>query len=329
MKILLFGDLHYRESRIADCEKVLDEVYRIAGENEAGMIVNVGDTFHDKGLIRTACLESYFRKRKMFEGFKWVDLVGNHDQDDAGGVIHPLSAFGLFRKSVVINDSYHDKENDILFVSYRKDMEKFLESQPKTKVLITHTGISGAFMNDTKQDTTGVSLKALKRYQRVFSGHYHKPHEFGNVVYVGSPMQQSFGEAGQIKSMVIYNTESDEFTRSRVRGLPEHHVIKVRWLDGEPQIDKSVKTTENDFVKIDMKGEIENVRSMPRSKFDFIKCRSLRIESEIDEVHISRLGVSKDELDDESVLFEKYVDFVNPDLDRKRLLDAYKELRFG
>jgi hypothetical protein len=68
---------------------------------------------------------------------------------------------------------------------------------------------------------------------------------------------------------------------------------------------------------------------MPRSKFDLIKCRSLKIESEVNEVHISRLGMSSEELEHEDLIVEKYTDFLRPDLDRARLMEIYREMKHG
>jgi DNA repair exonuclease SbcCD nuclease subunit len=258
-------------------------------------------------------------------------VIGNHDQDDADGKVHPLSSFGLFGRSMVVDDYLKMKAEKLIFVSYRKDMESFLLSLKGKKdyTLITHTGISGAFMNDTKLDTFGVSSDATSRFKRVISGHYHKPHEFDNVIYVGSPMEHSFGEMGQAKSVVIYETDDDSFYRVPITGISKHHVVKVRWVDGEVDIKVPDDVNENDFVKVDMHGDIEQVRSMPRSKFDSIKCRSLKIESEVNEVHISRLGVSSEDLEHEGLIVEKYVDFLCPDLDKVRLMDMYRELKHG
>jgi DNA repair exonuclease SbcCD nuclease subunit len=295
------------------------------------MIVNCGDTFNDKGIVKAACLESYYKQRKRFSGCAWVDVIGNHDQGDVDGEVHPLSSFGLFSRSIVVSDFLKMKEEKIVFVAYRKDMEAFLLSL-KGKgdyTLITHTGISGAFMNDTKLDTFGVSDKVTKNFKRVISGHYHKPHEFGNVIYVGSPMEHSFGEMGQDKSVVIYETSDDSFYRVPITGLPKHHIVKVRWVDGKVDIKVPSDVTEDDFVKVDMHGDIEQVRSMPRSKFDLIKCRSLKIESEVNEVHISRLGMSSEELEHEDLIVEKYTDFLRPDLDRARLMEIYREMKHG
>jgi len=329
MKMLIFSDLHYRESRIEDCEKVLDEIKRIAKSHKVKTIVNCGDTFNDKGIVRTACLESYYRKRAEFSDVDWIDIVGNHDQDDADGKIHALSAFGLFDRATVVDDGF--RIGDLFFVPYKKDLQGYLSRLPGSNwqdvTLFCHTGIVGASMNGARADVDGLSRSLTKKFKRVISGHYHTPHEFDNVIYVGSPMQQDFSEIDQEKSVVIYDTKDDSWLRAPIRGLPRHHIATVRWIDGEVDMKVPKGITERDFVKIDMRGEIEQVRSMSRSKFDAIKCRSLKIESEIAEVYISRLGITTEELDNETLLIEKYVEFLNPDLDKEKLLGIYRELK--
>lgn len=48
--------------------------------------------------------------------------------------------------------------------------------------------------------------------KRTFSGHFHLHQTLpGQFVYVGSPLQFNFGDAGDERGIVIYDTESDTF----------------------------------------------------------------------------------------------------------------------
>jgi len=328
LRILVFSDLHYRQSRISDCEKVLGIIHSISKKENVDLIVNCGDTFHDKGLIRSSCIESYYRCRKMFD-VGWVDIVGNHDQDDSEGLIHPLYPFGLFPYSHVVSSQLIWDHEKIAFFAYTKDMDRFEILRDKSMigcVVFVHAGINGAFMNDSIEDKDGLPVEVFKKSKTVISGHYHKPHEFGNIIYVGSPMQHSFGEMDQQKSVLIYDTKDHTYSRRMIEGISKHYRVGVSWLDGEIQIESDERITPIDFVRVEMKGSVEQVRSMSRDKFDFIDCKSLKFETDVDDVFVSRLNISNDDLEHQSSLVQKYVEYLSPDLDLGRLMEVYNGL---
>lgn len=72
-------------------------------------------------------------------------------------------------------------------------------------VLVTHFTIGGATYNSDVQPQIGESNDFMipaavfddPRIDHVFSGHIHKPQDFGKVTYIGSPVRSDFGEAGQ------------------------------------------------------------------------------------------------------------------------------------
>ena len=258
MKYLFFSDLHYRETRIKDCELVLDKVMEIGKKEKVDAIVNGGDTFQDKGLIRIKCHDSYLKKRKEWDG-RWIDIVGNHDQDDRDGSVHAMKSFGLLPKSSVVDVPFFDRKNKILMLPYMHDIKDYLKITKNDDVikegewtLIAHMGVKGSFMSESKRDETGVPLEVCRYFKQVFLGHYHKPHSLENVTYVGSPLQQNFSEMGQDKGVIIFDTKDPtNFKRVEIKGTPKHHEAKLFWVDGKPKTEIP-KVNKQDYVRFDI-----------------------------------------------------------------------------
>lgn len=95
MRVLFYSDLHIRPQRFADCVRVLNEIPELVKKYKVDLVVNGGDTFETRGLIETHCLQALHRVYTDWhnEGIKQYILVGNHDQEDRDGNIHPMEVF--------------------------------------------------------------------------------------------------------------------------------------------------------------------------------------------------------------------------------------------
>lgn len=81
---------------------------------------------------------------------------------------------------------------------------------------VGHMNVAGAKVSsgqpqigkEFELDATQVSI--LARQGPVFMGHIHKPQEVGQAVMVGSVCQQDWGEEGENKRVIVYETGIDE-----------------------------------------------------------------------------------------------------------------------
>eukprot|EP01127_Copromyxa_protea_P023290 TRINITY_DN8687_c0_g1_i6.p1 TRINITY_DN8687_c0_g1~~TRINITY_DN8687_c0_g1_i6.p1 ORF type:complete len:991 (+),score=177.60 TRINITY_DN8687_c0_g1_i6:317-3289(+) len=76
-----------------------------------------------------------------------------------------------------------------------------------------HLSVSGAKLNNSATVYTGLlGADHFAPFKRVFSGHFHQHQTIGakkNVTYVGSPLQFNFGDVGEDRGIVIYNSQTD------------------------------------------------------------------------------------------------------------------------
>lgn len=335
MKHLLYSDTHWRQEKINDLIYVHKEIYKIAESHQiissGGLVINGGDTFHVRGFIPTDCWDALVQARINWNdhGITHVDIVGNHDQADKVGTIHPMKIFETFSNGYVYDKPSFNKKFRILFIPFMVNLNSWLTSGNLIEIsdcseyiVVCHAPIKGAFMNDHHKDTDGIDVGLFKQFKRVFSGHYHKRHMIGNVQYIGSPLQQDYSEMGQNKGVLIYDTEKDAVEFVEIKGTAKHYEVNVEWDDDGKIQYESPKSEDKDYVRLNLKGSKEHVYSTNQDKFE-IK-GSVKINREILSETVSRIDIGSDLT--HNTLITQYVDHVDPSLDKSKLLKIGREL---
>ena len=233
MKIALFSDIHiYKHLGYDIFPKTaftfLEYFFDYCRKRHIKKIFFAGDLFHTKTKVDTI---EFVKTKEIFsrnyQDFDIYMIVGNHDmplQNTTEGSI----LFALNDYAEVIKDySYFDlSEVRYHFMSYRKEpvLPEFKYSDGKN-ILIAHQDIVGFKMNDYRLSLEGVDLKAFKKFDIIFSGHYHMHQHKSNLVYIGSPFQINFGERGQKKGFIIFDDESFTWELKEYKKAPKFKVI--------------------------------------------------------------------------------------------------------
>lgn len=328
-KILMYSDLHLRPERLDDCDIALTAIGKIADEKMVDIIINGADTFHTRGIVNTGCLDLLDRHWREWKkaAIKQIVLVGNHDQEDQAGVVHPLRVFDDERLCKVIDVPTFIGELGIAIFPYMDEVTEEIISvfAPKSNQIpvdaIVHWGIRGARRNDNNVDSDGVPVGWLKPFRRVFSGHYHFRNAFENVQYIGSPFEQDAGEANQEKGVLIWDNQTNELEFVKIEGTRRHLVCTVEWDENDHlQTDFPDEIKKNDFCKVIVKGDAERVLNFNKSGLK-LSCEYV-IDRQIREKSFSRLGIDSSEIHNTGELIQKYVDHVKTDLDKSVLLEA-------
>lgn len=333
MKHLLYSDTHWRPERINDLVLCHKEIAKIALEHNVpqggGLVINGGDTFHTRGLIHTDCFDALVNIRSDWyaQGIRHVDIVGNHDQADRDGRIHPLKIFEKFDGWRVVDKPCYDAEYKILFIPYMRDLESFLKNAPTVDchAAIVHAGIKGAYMNDTAQDRDGVDVDLFSIFPKVFSGHYHKRQVIENVHYIGSPLQQNFNEKGQDKGVIIYDPDAQSVEFVPILGTPKHYEVECQIVDGIRVMGDTSHIEVNDVVRVKLTGRKEEIMGITQSDFG-IECSRIKISRNPLDDMVSRIAISKDDSVSFDALVDAYVGHINPELNHKKLTEMGREL---
>jgi DNA repair exonuclease SbcCD nuclease subunit len=127
--------------------------------------------------------------------------------------------------------SHPTKFMNALFIPHIRDKELMKSILSSTEAitssaLFVHADVKGASMNDLITSRHGLSESIFPTNKYIYSGHFHKPHEIqigkkkkslkssfsstssSSIRYVGSPYQTSFSESGQVKSLLLVDSNN-------------------------------------------------------------------------------------------------------------------------
>lgn len=261
-KALIWADAHIhahkdRVDRLHNCIDVLEWVFRTAAEHKVDYIFFLGDLFHERSKIDVL---NYLKTFEVFMKHMIDDsadrdmylLVGNHDMYhrerwDVNSV-KPLTA--IPRVHLI------DKPTRLIFDGRKidwmphtdnpvRDLAKLKADQGGAgDLLLGHMAVNGATLNayygtradvivEYDNDMVPVDLSVFSDWSKVLLGHYHGAQKIGNVEYVGSPLELTFGEAFQPKHLIILDLETMKQQYIVNDFSPKHLIVTPRDIENE------------------------------------------------------------------------------------------------
>lgn len=206
--------------------KMFDAFYQFCEKNNVDTVVHFGDLFHAKVSTST---EELIKITNVLAKFaeKWpvVDIAGNHDMTSFAENISLPQIFKGYQ-NIFIVDKYkmeyaHDDSVAIHYLPYYKD-NKILKEIKKIQLvadhknyLFSHFGVRSFVMtNDGSMNKytdvfSSCSINDLKRFDKVYLGHYHGYQKKENVTYISSPMQMKHTDEHSKHGFVLIDTEKD------------------------------------------------------------------------------------------------------------------------
>ena len=242
MKVLLRADAHNHPHarsarRMEECLAAYEWSYEVARERDIEVVVDLGDVFHDRTHVDAYTHSRVYQSSREAKkkGIRTYFLLGNHDMyfrfdrrassilafEALGGVIHEPG-------TIEIDDVPCD------FFPYVEDtpgpeMAEAFPRGKRSRILFFHAAIEGAIMNSASGmkreiEMNGdaeihedeikecISPQFMDGWDLAVGGHYHLCQVVSEqpckVMYAGSTIQHSFGEAGEEKGLWILDLET-------------------------------------------------------------------------------------------------------------------------
>lgn len=283
MRILTLGDPHIRLNNLHDINQLHDHVLELLSEHNPDMLVVLGDVLHTHATINSHALVAAVNFLYLLS--KNVPLmmliIGNHDRPNANDFlsdIHPFTAMHRW-KNVIVVDKVVDitlKGFNIIGVPYvpaGRFMEALAtnENSSQADIIFCHQDFYGAKYSNEQAALEGdkVNLKNTL----IISGHIHAYQKLGKgIIYVGTPMQQDFGEdENKGISMFNFSLSKDKNYMSRGRffwqeerfmsRIPPRVLVSLR-------VDEilSYKPPDNVRLQIVLRGSPEEFNSLQGNK---------------------------------------------------------------
>jgi len=192
----------------------------------------------------------------------------------------------------------------------------------KADILGGHLELSGFDMMRGLKNEHGMDPSPFKRFDMVFSGHFHTKSSIGNIHYLGTQFEFYWNDAGDKKHFHVLDTESREVT-----AIQNPNTLFKKIIYNDEKYDyNSVQDLTDKFVKVVVVNKTNP--SMFEHFIDKIQDQNiheLKIAENFDDI-LSDVDDAKVSLEDTATLLDSYVEALNTDLSKDKLKTDMRSL---
>lgn len=312
-----------------------DTFFPTLDSNNIESVLILGDTFDRRKYVNFYSLD---RAKKMFfdkleeRGIKVFMIAGNHDTyfKNTNDVNSPELLLAEYTNIHLVNKAQDIIVHDIpiCFVpwicpdNYQESIETIDSSN--AEICMGHFEIAGFAMYRGMESHEGLSKDLFKKFDLVFSGHYHHRSDDGHIYYLGNPYELTWQDYNDPRGFHLFDiqTRQLEFVRN-----PNTMFERAEYDDTlvDPSLNdyghlsnkyvKIVVVNKNDFYKFDK--FITKVYNANPYEVKIIEDFSEFSEGEID---------SDINLEDTLDVLSNYIDSVETDLDKDKVKTFMKSL---
>lgn len=337
MKIAILGDIHFKKCKEIETtyrKSVLEFVVSYLSGHGINTIIQLGDFFNDRKSIDVnlynQVIEDY---NYYFASFidKFYCLTGNHDTyftntNEVNSIKHLQNCLENF---IAISSICEIPKIGLIVPWLNKEnANEFEQIVEKTdcKYCFGHFEINSFNMVKGFEETNGLSQSLFKKFDKVFSGHFHLTQDKNNISYIGSLFQVDRNDLHDIKRFMILDTDTNKIEEVRIP-IELYKRIIINSEDDIKEIDlDNYKDCITDFV-------FNIPKSLKREKFFDKICESVVEYNIIDNSELCKEKVElKVDNEEFTEVFSEYMKLDNNiDDDRKIALkslfkDVYNEV---
>ena len=332
-KVACMTDIHFglksnSQTHLHDCEEFVD--WFIAEDKSAGCetCIFLGDWHHNRNSINLITLDTSIRCLEKlgaaFEQFFW--FPGNHDLYYKDKRDVHSSAFGKHIPGVTVVDGVQTLD-DVTLVPWLigdewKEMKKL-----KSKYIFGHFELPLFYMNAMVQMPDHGELQAedFGKPEYVFSGHFHKRQNKGNIHYIGNAFPHNFADTWDDDRGMMTLEWGGEPEYINWPDCPKFRTLKLsRLIDEKDQLMKSKM-----YLKVNMDINVSYEEA------NFLK-ETFMADYDIREISMIQEKISMDtDVDNtvdnkfesvDQIVTEELVKINSEQFEQKMLLDIYNNL---
>lgn len=302
-------------------------------QNGINDIVILGDIFHNRLEISVNTLSIAKKFFDYFKDFNIYILAGNHDSFyKENSKVNSISIFDGWNNIKIVDDEplqlkIFDK--DALLVPWGTEFDKIT----KCDLIFGHFEIVSFYMNTYKVCEHGFSSENLfEKANIIFSGHFHKKdhrkYKNGEIIYLGSPYQQNYGDASDERGIYIYEVDKNLLNFIKNDISPQHVKLSLKKiLDKEIDLNFLKENVPNNHVNLIVDANMaEEKVTMLSAKIQNLNPLTFRID--FGDTSLSLNANSNGEIDENVNLIEnieKYVESLDIN-DKKEVVSYINEV---
>lgn len=201
-KAACFTDIHFglkSGSRVHnnDCEDFVKWFCETAKENNCETAIFLGDWHHNRSTTDVSTMNyTVSNLERLSQNFERVYFIlGNHDlfyKDKRE--INSVEFMRLFPNIVPIKDPFTD--GDVTILPWLVGDEWKEVSNIKSRYIFGHLELPSFYMNAMVQmpDHGQLQRNHFVNQEYVFTGHFHKRQQAGNIVYIGNAFPHNYAD---------------------------------------------------------------------------------------------------------------------------------------
>ena len=315
-------------------QKFYDEIFFPTLEREGiTTVLDLGDTFDNRKSLDfntfARIKEHYFDRLRKYDVYM---ILGNHTTyyKNSSHINSPELLLEQYDNIRIFSEPYEcsfGSKNFLLLPwinsANSEISDKFLETS-NADICCGHLEIDGFEVTPgMKFDHGGLEASVFKKYDRVWSGHFHHRSKRGNVQYLGNPYQMFWNDYKDQRGFHIYDTEKDKL---RYIKNPFEIFQKVYYNDVENDYSNfNTDLYKDSFVKV----IVEEKRSYTKFE-DFLEklYRTGVHDVKIVETLVDTEAVDDVDLDvkDTLTLLSEYIDEIDLSVDKTDLKKLMQSL---
>ncbi len=338
MKIALITDQHLdgRKGSLSFWnyfQNFYDEVFfPILEKENIKTIIDLGDTFDNRKSMDFNTFhrikENYFDRLKKYNVHM---ILGNHCTyyKNTNRINSPELLLETYDNIQIYSEPQHirfgskkflllpwinsENRNDVL--SLMKDSE--------ADVVCGHLELNGFEVTPGMKMDHGMDPNIFKKFNRVFSGHFHHKSKKGNIQYLGNPYQMFWNDYKDPRGFHIYDTETDKLTFYK---NPFEIFKKIIYNDKIELDEIDFGEYKNTYIKIivEEKTDYNKFEKLINSLYDN-GVHDLKIVESLMEENLNSSDMQV-EIKDTISLLDEYIDEVEMNVDKNLLKSLMKTL---
>ena len=310
-------------------------------ENEIKQVIDLGDTFDRRKYINyhtLATVKNFYFDKLQELGITLHIIVGNHSTyyKNTNDVNSPDLILREYSNIVT-----HSSPQTISFggcdvlmmpwVNPENAIECFQAmTDTSAQIMMGHFELAEQSLKKNFKFHEGISLKQLKKFDAVYSGHYHHKILKGNFLYLGTPYEMTWDDTNNTKGFHVLDTETRELEFIK---NPLHIYSKIMWEDdGTYDINKILEGVKkhpekhkNKYIKIVVKKK-ENPYILDRYVDAIEQCGPHNVLTEEITTHFAADEENIDKIEDTLTILKKHIEAMADFQQKEDLMACMEEL---
>ncbi len=193
-------------------------------------------------------------------------------------------------------------------------------------IAMGHLEVKGFEMHNGHFNDHGQEKAMFKRFEKVFSGHFHKKSDDGHIHYLGTQYEMTWSDYGCPKGFHIFDTDTRELTRVQ----NEYKMFdKIIYNDKDTNYDEiDITKYDRKFVKLYISNKSDNdmFERLMDKFYNQINIHAIDVIEDPTDIGASVREDILEQGEDTLTFLGNYIDQVDSKLDKQKLKQFAKEL---